>query len=269
MLRERYFSDPEIKQLFSALAKAQQLRAVASITLIAHRGMGPSSSLGSQYDSTVIPENTIQAFKAAILFGADGVELDVFQSKSGDVMVIHDDELWRNVYGVNRDGNQLPSGESKDSYRVRQKTTAELKKLSVGPNREQIPTLAELFKLAAEANQLRAQQTPPEPPLILNIELKDPESGQACIMLIKEQILNNPNSGINFDSICFCSFNYECLIALKLFAREQEVENIQIAPGIKTATLFGEDNVDKANNFQVKTGAVYKIENLRELQQLV
>ncbi|MES1165374.1 MAG: glycerophosphodiester phosphodiesterase [Verrucomicrobiota bacterium] len=52
--------------------------------IIAHRGA-----------SAIEPENSLQAFRRAGQDGADGVELDVLQCGSGDVVVFHDDDLAR------------------------------------------------------------------------------------------------------------------------------------------------------------------------------
>ncbi len=54
------------------------------ITRIAHRGYVDS-----------YPENTLPAFEGAMENGYDGVELDVFYTKSGDLMVFHDTTLYR------------------------------------------------------------------------------------------------------------------------------------------------------------------------------
>ncbi|MFH5836017.1 glycerophosphodiester phosphodiesterase [Proteiniclasticum sp. C24MP] len=61
---------------------------------IAHRGY-----------SRIYPENTMLAFREAILAGCDAIELDVHQSKDGHVVIFHDDELLRTtqVKGYIRD----------------------------------------------------------------------------------------------------------------------------------------------------------------------
>ncbi len=58
---------------------------------IAHRGASSSA-----------PENTVYAFTAAMEQGADGIELDVQQTKDGVPVVIHDLNLKR-VAGINRE----------------------------------------------------------------------------------------------------------------------------------------------------------------------
>lgn len=52
--------------------------------VFAHRG-----------DHRQAPENTLPAFTAAIKNGADGIELDVTQTKDGRLIVVHDDNLER------------------------------------------------------------------------------------------------------------------------------------------------------------------------------
>lgn len=52
--------------------------------LYAHRGARRSA-----------PENTLRALRLAMEQGADGVELDVRTCRSGQVVVVHDPDLWR------------------------------------------------------------------------------------------------------------------------------------------------------------------------------
>lgn len=52
--------------------------------LLAHRGASADA-----------PENTLEAFREAVVQGADGVELDAMVCGSGEVVVCHDEELTR------------------------------------------------------------------------------------------------------------------------------------------------------------------------------
>lgn len=52
--------------------------------ILAHRGA-----------SADFPENTLDAFEAAVAQGADGVELDVMRCSSGELVVCHDEQLER------------------------------------------------------------------------------------------------------------------------------------------------------------------------------
>jgi len=51
--------------------------------------------LGHRGASADFPENTREAFAAAVAQGADGVELDVMRCASGELVVCHDEELSR------------------------------------------------------------------------------------------------------------------------------------------------------------------------------
>lgn len=52
--------------------------------------------------SAYAPENTMPAFKLAVEMGADGIELDVHESKDGKLMVIHDETVDRTSNGRGR-----------------------------------------------------------------------------------------------------------------------------------------------------------------------
>jgi glycerophosphoryl diester phosphodiesterase len=56
---------------------------------LGHRGTGPTRPLGR------FPENSLNAFRAAIRAGADGVELDVVLTADRQLLVLHDDTLDR------------------------------------------------------------------------------------------------------------------------------------------------------------------------------
>jgi glycerophosphoryl diester phosphodiesterase len=99
--------------------------------IIAHRG-----------GSLEAPENTLAAFRHAILVGAKSVELDVQLSSDGEMVVIHDDTLDRTTDGSGAVGSH---------------TFAQLRQLDAGSHfspqykGEQIPTLREVVELCAEA----------------------------------------------------------------------------------------------------------------------
>jgi glycerophosphoryl diester phosphodiesterase len=83
--------------------------------IIAHRGF-----------SGRYPENTLAAVRAALDLGVDFVEIDVHETRDGEVIVFHDYRLKR-LCGVRG--------------RVRDKTLAEIKRLN-----PQIPTLREVLQ---------------------------------------------------------------------------------------------------------------------------
>ena len=51
--------------------------------------------MGHRGDTDRYPENTIVSFKSALKRGCNGVELDVYYTKSGDFMIFHDTDLKR------------------------------------------------------------------------------------------------------------------------------------------------------------------------------
>src|SRR5215471_14781619 len=73
----------------------------------------------------VAPENTIASFEAAAAVGADYMELDVHQTKDGELVLMHDGKVDRTTNGKGA---------------VRDLTFAEIRKLDAG-ERQQVPTL--------------------------------------------------------------------------------------------------------------------------------
>ena len=108
--------------------------------ILAHRGA-----------SGTAPENTIAAFKKAMVDGCDGFEFDVQQTKDGKMVIFHDWTLERTSNG--------------NGY-VREHTLEELKKLDAGSwfseefKEEKIPTLEETLDLIPDH-------------MLINIELKE------------------------------------------------------------------------------------------------
>ena len=77
------------------------------------------------------PENTIEAFKAALTLDVDQLETDVRATKDGELVLIHDATVDRTTNGKGR---------------VCDLTLAELRELDAG-NGNKIPTLIELMEL--------------------------------------------------------------------------------------------------------------------------
>jgi glycerophosphoryl diester phosphodiesterase len=221
------------------------------IHIIGHRGTGPTSVLsgdGRTVPNHMAPENTIQAFRRAVEQGADGIEFDVIVTKDGVPVVVHDDELNRNVEGAARKGTEMG--------RVSEKTLQEVQQYNVGHG-EKIPSLRETLNYITEANAARVAQG--KKPLIVNIELKT--KGTAEMAPIAEMVHEYIGGGkINNADVIFCSFDHPQLAALKTQNPE-----FQIAPSIKTATLYGKENI-LMPGFRVKPGSQYDAEGLKYLQ---
>jgi len=97
------------------------------------------------------PENSMAAFKKSVDAKCDGIELDVHRCKSGELVVIHDDNVDRTTNGKGA---------------VKDKTLAELKSLDAGTwyapefKDERLPTLGEVLDLV-------------DGKLVVNIEIKN------------------------------------------------------------------------------------------------
>ncbi|MBO8163295.1 MAG: glycerophosphodiester phosphodiesterase [Brevibacillus sp.] len=149
------------------------------------------------------PENTLEAFRAAIRLGADGIELDVQLTSDLEVVVIHDPWLERTTDGLGL---------------VQKHTFAELRRLSAGKwfhprfRAARIPSLREVLELV-ESTRLQ-----------LIVELKNffvPQPGleKRVIELIRLYKME--------DRVVISSFNFNSLLEIKA-----------LAPAIRTALLY-------------------------------
>ena len=146
--------------------------------ILAHRGA-----------SGTAPENTIAAFKKALIDGCDGFEFDVQQTKDGKIVVFHDWTLERTSNGQGH---------------LRDYTLEELKKLDVGSwfsdefKGEQIPTLEETLDIIPDDK-------------LINIELKEEHSVErGTENKVLEIIKRYPNK-----NIIVSSFSHNLLKNLK------------------------------------------------------
>ncbi|WP_258084767.1 glycerophosphodiester phosphodiesterase family protein [Thermococcus thermotolerans] len=117
--------------------------------------------LGHRGYMSAYPENSLLAFRKAIEAGADGIELDVWLTKDGEVIVMHDETIDRTS---NMNGRQ------------KEMTLEELKRADIGMG-ERIPTLEEVFEVLPRD-------------ALLNIELKDPDTAGEVAKIVAE---NNPD----------------------------------------------------------------------------
>ncbi|SNU08852.1 Membrane domain of glycerophosphoryl diester phosphodiesterase [Lachnospiraceae bacterium] len=114
------------------------------VKVTAHRG-----------DSKKAPENTLAAFEKAIENGADVIELDVRQTKDGEIVIMHDENLKRTC-GVDAKVGDL--------------TYAELQRCSAGVTfkgknkdiyrNEKIPTLRDAFDLIGDRAEVNIELKP-------------------------------------------------------------------------------------------------------------
>jgi glycerophosphoryl diester phosphodiesterase len=93
------------------------------VWVVGHRGF-----------NRVAPENTIASFEAAAAVGTDYMELDVHQTKDGELILMHDSKVDRTTNGKGL---------------VKDLTFAEIRKFDAG-NGQQVPTLREVLLWAKE-----------------------------------------------------------------------------------------------------------------------
>ena len=136
-----------------------------------------------------IAENTIASIYKAIELGADGIEIDVFLCKSGEIVLFHDKKL-----------DKLTDGEGN----IEDKNLDELRKLKVLDSSHSIPTLEEVLN-SIEKN------------IFLNIELKGRNTAEGSFSLIKKYVERNK---IDFNNILFSSFNWEELKDLRFLSEK-------------------------------------------------
>ena len=154
------------------------------------------------------PENTLPAFKMAADMGADGVELDIQQTKDGVIVVCHDETIDRTSSGA---------GWLKDF------TFEELRRLYFSNGNAayedvKIPTMEEVFYLLAPTG------------LTINIELK---TGIIFYENIEEKILDLTKKMGWEDRVIYSSFNHYSVRKIK-----------ELDPGAKVGLLYGDGPID-------------------------
>lgn len=141
--------------------------------------------LGHRGYSAKYPPNTLLAFKKAIEYGADGVELDVWLTKDGKIEVSHDRNL-RKTAGVNVD--------------VKTSTEKQLRNYNI--EGERIPLLSEVYEtLPKDA--------------IINVELKDVGAVEGVLRIAEEYDA--------LDRTLFSSFNMKTLQKLRRMSRDAKI----------------------------------------------
>ncbi len=143
------------------LAFAQEGSVTRDPVLLSHRGLVRHA-----------PENTIPAFEAAVALGAS-IELDVYQTRDGQLVVIHDDTVDRTTNGTGTIGDL---------------TLAQIRKLDAGgwfhPRFRglKVPTLEEAFRVVKKRQ--RAPIT-----IALNMKVISPGIEAKIVKLVKKHDL--------------------------------------------------------------------------------
>jgi glycerophosphoryl diester phosphodiesterase len=124
------------------------------------------------------PENTVASFLGAIVYGADGVELDVWLSSDNEVVVIHDQDLKR-VAGVDKN--------------VKTSSVSELKSIHLGMG-QVVPTLREVLEAIPRGYEVF-------------IEVKDVDAALPSLKIVNELQRR--------DDVIIISFNVDVLKTIR------------------------------------------------------
>jgi glycerophosphoryl diester phosphodiesterase len=135
---------------------------------------------GHRGGTGLMPENTIPAMKKAVEVGANVIEVDVYTSKDGKVIITHDPHInWR--ISLTKDGKELTEEEAK-KYPVHQMNYDDIRQFDVGskyyppfPDQKKITAYIPLLgELIDSVEQFTASRKLPK--VIYNIELKTSSS---------------------------------------------------------------------------------------------
>jgi hypothetical protein len=124
---------PESPEKREARIRRVRERRLGNI-IIVHRGA-----------SKLAPENTLEAYAAAMDYGADGVEIDIRRSKDGVLYIHHDSEMGRTLSG---------SGPMKKKTYYEIASAPLTKVFGTANNRTRAPTLAAVVALARQRAML-------------------------------------------------------------------------------------------------------------------
>ena len=130
-----------------------------------------------------VPENTIESIEKAIALGVDGVEIDIFKCKSGELVLFHDQTL------INLVGR---------SERIEELTLEELNECLI-MNKYSIPTLKKVLETV-------------KPTLLINIELKGSGTALPTSDLLYDFTLKKKWSESSF---IVSSFKWQELVKLR------------------------------------------------------
>jgi len=144
----------------------------SNLLIIGHRGA-----------KGYVAENTIPSVKYAIDLGANGVEIDIFRCKSGEIVVFHDNNL-KKLLNKNLCIEDLYLKKIK-SFRIE--------------NKYSIPTLEEILSLELDD-------------LILNIELKGKGTAIPTIEILRKYFKNKL---LKEENILISSFDWDELLIFR------------------------------------------------------
>lgn len=197
-------------------------------------------------------ENTLASIQKALDFEVDMIEIDVFNIKSGETVVFHDERLER----ISNAGGSI------EEYNI-----LDLKKVILDGNHS-IPLLQDVLKLVDNK-------------VALNIELKGPNTAGRVNFITDFYIKKR---GWTLDNIVISSFNWDELremrrinpeIAIAVLTEENPLEAIPVAkelnavainPWFKTLTGDQTKQIQK-EGFKVYTYTVNEIDDIAKMRE--
>lgn len=197
------------------------------------------------------PENTLPSFQKALDLNADGIELDVHVSKTGELIVIHDFTVDRTTNG---------SGAISDL------SLSEIRALKID-NEVNVPTLEEVLNLVNKR-------------CFINIELKGRHTAKPVSYLIEKSILEKRYSYEDFIVSSFQSEELEIMFTINPKINLGILTQASVTQALEWANAFSaraihphfslltEDNVQKAQDqgFKVYTWTVNEPEDIERVK---
>ena len=212
------------------------------IMVIGHRG-----AMG--YET----ENSLSSIQKALDLGVDMIEIDVFQIKSGEIVVFHDDDLGRLTHSAGK---------------IEDLDMMQLEDIRLA-NGEKIPSLEAVLQLMDKKAKL-------------NIELKGKNTAPAVSRIVKDYIANH---GWQTDDFIISSFHWDALAAYRLLDQEiaigvltskdpldaietaRETQASAIHPNFKTLNQENVQQMQQAG-FKVFTWTVNEPEAIANMKSL-
>jgi glycerophosphoryl diester phosphodiesterase len=194
------------------------------VDIVAHRG--------ASYDA---PENTLSSFKLGWEQGADADELDIYLTKDGRIVVLHDKSTKRTA-GLDRNVNEL--------------TLDEVRALDAGSSKgpqwkgEKIPTLAEVLAIIPDGKRLFIEiKCGPEvlPELERVIKASGKQDKQLVII------------GFGYDTMKQAKARFPALVTLWLQGPKKESQGLQptVDELIDKAKAAKLDGLDLSSGFAI------------------
>jgi glycerophosphoryl diester phosphodiesterase len=171
-------ADESPQHMQQRLAAVQRLRAAAQVPVgqpghrpivMCHRGFSAAAT-----------EDTVEAWKAGLDYGGDGIETDIRTTADGVLVMYHDDTIERILGGIG----------PLELYTYKQVLEMEFRRYGRDTSRTHVPTVVAVFELARQRNAF------------LHLDFKQPGQDQVVAALLDEMRMwdhviecNNGNSG--------------------------------------------------------------------------